>query len=99
MDRVVEAVGRKSDCTYCGVLLQQGLGRGADIAGVDKIATGDNAGDVTETALLIVLRGDMNRHGRCMGIITGGGGARSALPRREPLKYIYEKEIVMYGHC
>ena len=41
----------------------------------------------------------MNRLGRCTGIITGGGGARSALPRREPLKYIYEKEIVMYGHC
>ena len=107
MDRVVEAVGRSSNCTFCGVLRRQALDRGADLVGVDKICTGHNADDVAETVLLNILRGDAKRLGRCTDIVTGGGGgggggssngACSALPRCKPLKYIYEKEIVMYAH-
>ncbi len=35
------------------------------------------------------------RLGRCTATTTGGGGP---LPRSKPLKYCFEKEIVMYAH-
>jgi len=97
MDRVVEAVGRTSNCTFCGVLRRQALDRGADIVGVDKIVTGHNADDVAETVLLNILRGDAKRLGRSTQITTGLEGV-GTLPRCKPLKYTYEKEIVMYAH-
>lgn len=45
--------------------------------------------------LLNLLRGDLPRLGRCANIVTGEG---SSLPRVKPLKYAYEKEIVMYAY-
>jgi len=43
-----------------------------------------------------ILRGDTARLSRCTDIITGGGV--NAIPRVKPLKFTYEKEIVMYAH-
>lgn len=63
--------------------------------GADKIATGHNADDIAESVLLNFLRGDISRLGRCVSIITGEDGP---LPRSKPLKYTYEKEIVLYAY-
>lgn len=52
MDRVVENVGRKGNCTYCGVFRRQALDKGADVLEVDHIVTGHNADDVAETVLM-----------------------------------------------
>lgn len=95
MDEIVREIGTKSNCTFCGVFRRQALDRGAHLAGAHKVATGHNADDVAETALLNILRGDISRLGRCMNIITGED---SALPRVKPFKYSYEKEIVMYAY-
>ncbi|EDX06291.1 GD10105 [Drosophila simulans] len=72
------------------------LDRGAKLLGVDSIATGHNADDIAETVLMNVLRGDTARLRRCTSIRTGGG--EDTIPRVKPLKYSYEKEIVMYAH-
>ena len=40
MDRIVSTVGRKNNCTFCGVFRRQALDRGAMQLGVDKIVTG-----------------------------------------------------------
>ena len=121
MDKVVQAVGRSSNCTFCGVLRRQALDRGAAMLRCDKIATGHNADDVAETVLLNVLRGDTKRLGRCTNITTGRQATSrkdelllneenglgddnnedeefKCLPRCKPLKYTYEKEIVMFAH-
>lgn len=95
MDKIVEAVGRKNNCTFCGVFRRQALDRGADLLKVDKIATGHNADDIAETVIMNLLRGDMARLKRCTAITTGSEGN---LPRCKPFKYTYEKEIVMYAH-
>jgi cytoplasmic tRNA 2-thiolation protein 1 len=50
---------------------------------------------MAETILMNVLRGDAFRLDRCAEIVTGLEGD---LPRAKPLKYAYEKEIVMYAH-
>jgi len=107
MDKIVEKVGRKNNCTFCGVFRRQALDRGAMLLGVNKICTGHNADDIAETVVMNILRGDVARLQRCTDAVTGGKNGKSAngdeemenmLPRSKPFKYTYEKEIVMYAY-
>ncbi|XP_060529409.1 cytoplasmic tRNA 2-thiolation protein 1 [Cylas formicarius] len=95
MDEIVTEIGKKNNCTFCGVFRRQALDRGANILKVDYLATGHNADDVAETVLMNILRGDLARLNRCTSIITDSG---DGIPRVKPLKYAYEKEIVMYAY-
>ncbi|CAF1096036.1 unnamed protein product, partial [Didymodactylos carnosus] len=85
--------------TFCGVFRRQALDRGAMKLNVNKIATGHNADDIAETILMNILRGDIARLKRCTAIITGGDNETEIefVPRCKPLKYAYEKEIVLYA--
>lgn len=95
MDEIVKVIGKKSNCTFCGVFRRQALDRGAVMLKANKVATGHNADDIAETVLLNFLRGDFPRLSRCVDAVTG---RESALPRVKPFKYTYEKEIVMYAY-
>lgn len=70
MDKIVAEVGRKNNCTFCGVFRRQALDRGAILLNVNCIATGHNADDIAETILMNILRGDVARLQRCVNIIT-----------------------------
>ncbi len=52
MDRIVSQVGRKNNCTFCGVFRRQALDRGVSMLNVDHIVTGPNADDIGETVLM-----------------------------------------------
>ncbi len=96
MDQVVETIGKKGNCTYCGVFRRQALDRGAKMLGIKHVVTGHNADDVAETVLMNLLRGDLSRLSRSTSIVTGSNA--SEVKRSKPLKYAYEKEIVLYAH-
>ncbi|KAG6139663.1 nucleotidyltransferase [Claviceps purpurea] len=96
MDQVVETIGKKGNCTYCGVFRRQALDRGAKMLNIRHVVTGHNADDVAETVLMNLLRGDLPRLSRSTSIVTGS--ASSEVKRSKPLKYAYEKEIVLYAH-
>lgn len=99
MDRIVQAVGLKNNCTICGVFRRQALDRGATLLGCNKLITGHNADDVAETVLMNLLRGDTSRIERSMDITTGLQGQNEfTMPRAKPFKFTYEKEIVLYAH-
>ncbi|ETN37776.1 cytoplasmic tRNA 2-thiolation protein 1 [Cyphellophora europaea CBS 101466] len=96
MDQVVAQVGKKGNCTYCGVFRRQALDRGAAKLGINHVVTGHNADDVAETVMMNLLRGDLPRLARSTSIVTDS--AASEIKRSKPLKYAYEKEIVLYAH-
>ncbi|KAK8097890.1 uncharacterized protein PG998_013376 [Apiospora kogelbergensis] len=96
MDQVVETIGKKGNCTYCGVFRRQALDRGSKMLGIKHVVTGHNADDVAETVLMNLLRGDLARLSRATSIVTGSNA--SDVKRSKPLKYAYEKEIVLYAH-
>lgn len=64
MDEIVQRIGTKSNCTFCGVFRRQALDRGANMLKADKVATGHNADDIAETVILNVIRGDIPRYAR-----------------------------------
>lgn len=96
MDQVVAQVGKKGNCTYCGVFRRQALDRGAAKLGIKHVVTGHNADDVAETVMMNLLRGDLPRLARATSILTASPA--SDIKRSKPLKYAYEKEIVLYAH-
>jgi cytoplasmic tRNA 2-thiolation protein 1 len=96
MDQVVEQIGKKGNCTYCGVFRRQALDRGAARLDIKHVVTGHNADDVAETVMMNLLRGDLPRLSRGTSIVTASGA--SDIKRSKPLKYAYEKEIVLYAH-
>lgn len=96
MDQIVDQIGKKNNCTYCGVFRRQALDRGAVKLGISHVVTGHNADDMAETILMNLLRGDVARLDRCTEIVTDSSD--SPVKRSKPLKYTYEKEIVLYAH-
>jgi cytoplasmic tRNA 2-thiolation protein 1 len=97
MDQIVAQIGQRNNCTYCGVFRRQALDRGAAKLGINHIVTGHNADDMAETVLMNLFRGDVARLDRCTAITTASEETDS-IKRSKPLKFAYEKEIVLYAH-
>lgn len=101
MDEIVAKIGRKNNCTFCGVFRRQALDRAAMRAGASKLATGHNADDAAETTLMNILRGDVGRLQRssvqpgAQHISQANEADDESLPRVKPLKYSFEKVFLI----
>ncbi|WP_202318674.1 TIGR00269 family protein [Archaeoglobus neptunius] len=92
LDEMVKR-GDKKPCTYCGVFRKYLLNRTAREMGATKLATGHNLDDETQTILLNFLNADMERMARLVPQRVQEG----LIMRIKPFRYIYEKEVVVYG--
>ena len=90
MDQVVGMTGVRTSCSFCGVYRRKALNIGFEQLGGDRLYTGHNADDIAETVLMNMLKGDAARLVSCTDSISG--------IRCKPLKFCYEKEIVLYAH-
>jgi uncharacterized protein (TIGR00269 family) len=92
LDEMVKK-GDKKPCTYCGVFRKYLLNRTAREMGADKLATGHNLDDETQTILLNFLQADIERLARLIPQRKQEG----LVLRIKPLRDIYEKEVVVYA--
>lgn len=78
-------------CTLCGVLRKNLLNKTARELGADKLATGHNLDDESQTVLMNYMRGDIDRMKRMSHVQPG------LIMRIKPLRSIPEKEVALYG--
>lgn len=86
---------RLGACSYCGVLRRKALNKTAYEANIDCIATAHNLDDETQTIILNLLRGDLNRLARNKP--TPRKIHPKLVPRIKPLRTIPEKETTLYA--
>ena len=98
LDEIVLEAGKSiksfSACTYCGVFRRRAIDIGAKKLGATKVATGHNLDDEVQTFLLNLVRGDIKRIGR---LSPSYNGLDVFIPRVKPLRYVSEREIVLYA--
>ncbi|NHJ87631.1 MAG: TIGR00269 family protein [Asgard group archaeon] len=83
-------------CSYCGVFRRKALNLAARKLEGDKVATGHNLSDVSQTILMNLLRGDSFKLLR--GDLKPVKMHQLFVPRVKPLQAVAEREIVLYAY-
>ena len=95
MDSISSEPRVLSPCSFCGVLRRRALNDAAKAVGADRLVTAHNLDDMAQTALMNMLRGDMNR----MSMMHPGGSELSGFVRRvKPYCEVPERESVLYAY-
>jgi uncharacterized protein (TIGR00269 family) len=95
MDEISSNPKELNACTYCGIFRRRALEITARELEVDRLATAHNLDDIAQTALLNILRGDVNRLAQ---INPGGSKVRGFVRRIKPYAEIPEKESTFYAY-
>jgi uncharacterized protein (TIGR00269 family) len=103
MDDVVEKDPEEmAPCAYCGVFRRDVLERYAQELGADKLLTGHNLDDETQTALMNFFSGDVGQMAKHFDASLGPFPERAEserfVPRAKPLRDVPEKEVALYAH-
>jgi uncharacterized protein (TIGR00269 family) len=95
MDSIASKSHVLSPCSFCGVLRRRALNDVAKAVGADRLVTAHNLDDMAQTALMNILRGDLNR----MSMMHPGGSELSSFVRRvKPYCEVPERESVLYAY-
>jgi len=93
-DRMAAEVPGTVPCSYCGVWRRQLLNRAARDAGADALVLGFNLDDLSQTVLMNLVRGDLDRLVRMAPHRVRQPGL---VPRVAPLALIPEREVYLYA--
>ena len=95
MDGIASEPRELTPCSYCGVLRRRALNEAALNLEADRLATAHNLDDMAQTALLNILRGDLNS----LANIDPGGMSHSGFVRRvKPYCEVPERESALYAY-
>ncbi|NHJ32955.1 MAG: TIGR00269 family protein [Asgard group archaeon] len=86
---------RHGPCSFCGVFRRKALNIAARKLNGDKVATGHNLNDVSQTILLNLLRGDSTKLLR--GDLKPEKAHELFVPRVKPLQGVAERDVVLYA--
>ncbi|MDY6930786.1 MAG: TIGR00269 family protein [Halobacteriota archaeon] len=91
LDEIVAMDPDQAPCTFCGVLRRQILNSAARKTGVDRVATGHNLDDESQSIFMNYLRGDTER------LLRTSIDKACFIPRMKPLQDIPEREVALYA--
>lgn len=94
MDDIASRSLEKGPCTYCGVLRRWLLNVMARDLEADYLATGLNLDDTTQSILMNMARGDVEKLAR---LGPHSRAQKGLVPRIQPLRVIPEKESYLYA--
>ena len=90
------SVNLGSPCTFCGTLRRSLLNRAARALTADKLVTGHNLDDETQSILMNACDNDLNRFVRS-GAKSGFTDRKNLVQRIKPLCEIPEREVFFYA--
>lgn len=93
-DRTAADLPGTVPCSYCGVWRRQLLNRAARDVGADALVLGFNLDDLSQTVLMNLVRGDLDRLVRMAPHRVRQPGL---VPRIAPLALIPEREVYLYA--
>jgi uncharacterized protein (TIGR00269 family) len=95
IDRTADELPGTVPCSFCGVWRRQLLNRAARDVGADALVLGFNLDDLSQTVLMNLVRGDLDRLVRMAPHRVRQPGL---VPRVAPLAMIPEREVYLYAH-
>jgi len=94
MDQITSPNDELGECTYCGVFRRFCLNTKTKELGINKLVTGHNLDDMSQSILMNFINGDMKKLARLGPHKKIQPGL---VPRIMPLRVIPEKEIMLYA--
>ena len=94
MDEIAKLHDELGECSYCGVFRRFCLNIKTKELGINKLATGHNLDDMSQSILMNFINGDMQKLARLGPHKKIQPGL---VPRIIPLRVIPEKEIMLYA--
>lgn len=97
LDKAVKKIKELNPCSICGVLRRQLLNKAAISVKANKLATGHNLDDESQSIMMNYVRGNLERSTR-LGPITGVVKDPRFVPRIKPFYFLAEKETAAYAY-
>ena len=97
LDQAVKKIKNINPCSICGVLRRRLLNKAAHELKADKLTTGHNIDDESQSVMMNYVRGNLERSTR-LGPITGIVKDKRFVPRIKPFYFLTEKETATYAY-